>query len=449
MQLKESIYFHSPIFIQNLLTTLQGRRLFHERYGPAYQQRLQELKQKLGRPIDVRAEQLHRLNDFLSFCQTHSPYYQELFSTIALELPLQSIDELKQIPPLTKEILRQQNEDVHAHVHAPILGKTGGTTGKSIQVHYTKEDMQVRMAHLDFFKWTHGVEQGMRRASFTGQTLASTNQKAPVYWRMNKVINQMLFSIKNINPKTAAAYIEQLNRFQPESIDGLPSGMIEVARYAKKYGMTCTFRPKAIFPTAEMMTAEERALVEDVFHAPIYDQYASSEGAPIVAECPYGKKHLHYEMGIIERDEDGEILVTSFDTHGTPLVRYRVGDRMTLSQETCPCGHQGPIIASIDGRGRSFIQLRNGHRVFEGELAGIVRAFPNCIERVQYIQETRDEVVLLYVPDERCFEKEHEKKLFFVLDRLFDGQLNVVMRAVPEIPKEISGKTLLIKQQYA
>ncbi len=69
MQLKESIYFHSPIFIQNLLTTLQGRRLFHERYGPAYQQRLQELKQKLGRPNDIRAEQLHRLNDFLSFAK--------------------------------------------------------------------------------------------------------------------------------------------------------------------------------------------------------------------------------------------------------------------------------------------------------------------------------------------------------------------------------------------
>ncbi len=153
-----------------------------------------------------------------------------MFSSLALELPLRSIDELTQIPPLTKEILRQQNEDVHARVHAPILGKTGGTTGKSIQVHYTKEDMQIRMAHLDFFKWTHGVDQGMRRASFTGQTLASPQQKAPVYWRTNKVINQMLFSIKNINPKTAAAYIEQLNRFQPESIDGLPSGMIDMLK---------------------------------------------------------------------------------------------------------------------------------------------------------------------------------------------------------------------------
>jgi len=53
---------------------------------------------------------------------------------------------------------------------------------------------------------------------------------------------------------------------------------------------------------------------------------------------------------------------------------------------------------------------------------------------------------MLYVPDERCFKEEHEKELYFVLKRLFGGQMEVLLRAVPEIPKEISGKTLLIKQ---
>jgi phenylacetate-CoA ligase len=446
MQLKQSIYFHSPIFIQNILTTIYGRVLYQERYGSVYQKRFQELKEKEQFRINAEKEQLNRLNHFLAFCYDYSTYYKELFDEAQISLPFYQLEELKQIPILSKELLRTRNADIHAKVRAPILGKTGGTTGKSIQVHYTKDDMQIRMAHLDYFKWTHGIERGMRRASFTGQVLAATNQKSPVYWRMNKTINQMLFTIKNINPQTAASYIEQLNRFDPESIDGLPSGMIEVARHAKKYGIPCTFRPKAIFPTAEMMTAEERKLIEEVFHAPIFDQYASSEGAPIVAECRYGKKHLHYEMGIIEVEADGQILVTSFDTHGTPLVRYRVGDRMTLSEETCQCGHAGPIIASIDGRGRSFIQLKDGHRIFEGELAGIVRAFPNCIERVQYIQADEKEVVMLYVPDERCFKEEHEKELYFVLKRLFGGQMEVLLRAVPEIPKEISGKTLLIKQ---
>ncbi|WP_404274293.1 phenylacetate--CoA ligase family protein [Exiguobacterium undae] len=446
MQLKQSIYLHSPIFIQNILTTIYGRVLYQERYGSVYQKRFQELKEKEQFRVNAEKEQLNRLNHFLAFCYDYSTYYKELFDEAQISLPFHELEELKQIPILSKELLRTRNADIHAKVRAPILGKTGGTTGKSIQVHYTKDDMQIRMAHLDYFKWTHGIERGMRRASFTGQVLAATNQKSPVYWRMNKTINQMLFTIKNINPQTAASYIEQLNRFDPESIDGLPSGMIEVARHAKKYGIPCTFRPKAIFPTAEMMTAEERKLIEEVFHAPIFDQYASSEGAPIVAECRYGKKHLHYEMGIIEVEADGQILVTSFDTHGTPLVRYRVGDRMTLSEETCQCGHAGPIIASIDGRGRSFIQLKDGHRIFEGELAGIVRAFPNCIERVQYIQADEEEVVMLYVPDERCFKEEHEKELYFVLKRLFGGQMEVLLRAVPEIPKEISGKTLLIKQ---
>ncbi len=46
MQLKQSIYFHSPIFLQNILTTIYGRVLYQERYGPVYQKRLQELKEK-------------------------------------------------------------------------------------------------------------------------------------------------------------------------------------------------------------------------------------------------------------------------------------------------------------------------------------------------------------------------------------------------------------------
>ncbi|WP_231925627.1 MULTISPECIES: hypothetical protein [Exiguobacterium] len=47
--------------------------------------------------------------------------------------------------------------------------------------------------------------------------------------------------------------------------------------------MTC--QPIAIFPTAERIDAEERQVIEEVFHGLVFDQYASSEGAPIVSEC--------------------------------------------------------------------------------------------------------------------------------------------------------------------
>ena len=57
----------------------------------------------------------------------------------------------------------------------------------------------------------------------------------------------------------------------------------------------------------------------------IKDQYASSEGAPFIFECPHGKMHIDITSGVFEvldesgNDADmGELVVTSFSTRGTP-----------------------------------------------------------------------------------------------------------------------------------
>ncbi|AFS70643.1 phenylacetate--CoA ligase family protein [Exiguobacterium antarcticum] len=446
MGIKEQVYLSSPVFLQNLLTTVYGYQLQRERYGSAYQKRFQELLAKEAHPLDVEADQLKRLNTFLLFCRQHSPYYKTLFAELELQLPLQHVSDLKQIPPLEKETLRQQIESIRTDLEAPIIGKTGGTTGKSIQVQYTKEDMQIRMAHLDYFKATHGVRKGMRRISFTAQSLVSEHQKTPVYWRKNRALNQLLFTVKKISPTTMTDYLRAIDQFDPESIDGLPSAMIELAYHAKREGIELQCRPHAIFPTAEMMTSTERHLIEEVFHGPVFDQYASSEGAPIVAECRCGQKHLHHEMGIIELEADGEVLVTSFDTHGTPLIRYRVGDRMTSSGKMCPCGHPGPVIDSIDGRKRGYLIKPDGQKVFESQLSSLVKVLPNSVERVQYIQNSERDITFLYIPDWTRFSWEHEQQLYRFLKTLLGADMQVSLRAVQEIPREVSGKTLLVKQ---
>ncbi len=46
MALKENIYYRSPIFIQNWLTSLYGRKLMQERYGRLYEQKMKELRMK-------------------------------------------------------------------------------------------------------------------------------------------------------------------------------------------------------------------------------------------------------------------------------------------------------------------------------------------------------------------------------------------------------------------
>jgi len=165
MGIKEQIYNRSPLFLQHLFTTLYGYQLHRERYGPAYQERFRMLLEREHTTIDVKAEQLDRLNDFLHFCTEHSPYYHQLFTSHGIRLPFKDLSELKNIPVLSKETLRTKMAEIQTDIPAPIIGKTGGTTGMSLQVRYTIPDMQIRMAHLDYFKATHGVYRGMRRIS--------------------------------------------------------------------------------------------------------------------------------------------------------------------------------------------------------------------------------------------------------------------------------------------
>jgi len=190
-----------------------------------------------------------------------------------------------------------------------------------------------------------------------------------------------------------------------------------------------------------------RSILEEAFGVPVFDQYGSSEGAPIISECRHHKLHLHHETGIIEPyGEDGEVVVTCFTTRGTPLIRYRIGDRMTLSDETCNCGLNGPVIASIDGRGTSYIVSEKRGKVFEGDITTIARELPNSVLRLQVEQHALNHVTLRYIPDAKRFQPKHEQILLNEMRKLLGSEMKIVLEPVEHVKQEPNGKTLIVKQ---
>ena len=55
----------------------------------------------------------------------------------------------------------------------------------------------------------------------------------------------------------------------------------------------------------------------------------------------------------------GRLLITHLHSYATPLVRYDVGDFGKLESQ-CRCGHDGPTLSSIYGRGKHFLRHPNG-----------------------------------------------------------------------------------------
>jgi len=59
--------------------------------------------------------------------------------------------------------------------------------------------------------------------------------------------------------------------------------------------------------------------------------------------------HINVEDVIVEV-ENGDIIVTNLASLSFPIIRYRLGDQVTVSDERCSCGRAHPVIADIMGR---------------------------------------------------------------------------------------------------
>jgi len=195
-----------------------------------------------------------------------------------------------------------------------------------------------------------------------------------------------------------------------------------------------------------------RDLIAEVLGCILVDQYASSEGAPFILECKYGIKHIHPLTGIFEVvDENmqpadsGELLVTSFTTHGTPLIRYKIGDRITLSKTslTCQCGSHFPIVTSIDGRSADYVLSPEYGKVNLGNLSNATKDISGlfCFQLIQNVTGA----VIVNVVTNTTFDNKQEVNFIKALKvRLGDSML-IELNKVEDIPTEKSGKFRIVK----
>lgn len=99
--------------------------------------------------------------------------------------------------------------------------------------------------------------------------------------------------------------------------------------------------------------------------------YSAQEIGPIGFECEHipGNYHVATSNVIVEVDSGqcyrlgphrlGRVLVTHLHSYATPFIRYDIGDLASLASE-CACGHLGPTLSSVYGRGKNLLMHRDG-----------------------------------------------------------------------------------------
>ncbi|MDR1056216.1 MAG: hypothetical protein LBL90_10470 [Prevotellaceae bacterium] len=440
------VYDNSPVLIQNALISIYGCKLKKQRYGEVYLKYLEYLKHRDLSDLKKQKEiQNYEFLNLLNYAVSNSSFYKNFYNGIDLS-QIKSVDDIHLLPVLTKEILRENIDKVHTiSPNEGVSSFTGGTTGKSLKVIYTKENNQRRMAYLDWFKWLHGFENGkMKSIRFNGKNFIPFKQKSKIFWRQNSAIKQRLYSTFHLSQDNLKYYVKNINKYKPSAIDGFCTSICEIANYMKRNNIKSEFTPIAIFPTSETILAIHRELLSEVFGAPVRDQYASSEGAPFIIECPCGSLHECIDTGVFEHintDNGTKLIVTSFNSYGAPLIRYDIGDNIIESeQKKCGCGIAFPIIKAIDGRRADWLTSKERGNINLGNLSNVIKYIPNSVINIQFVQNTLDEIMLNIVFDEKIYKPEHDKLILDEMKIRFGGNMRFIVNKLKNIPRTKSGK---------
>lgn len=448
--LKDWVFRVSPLWAKGALLGIHSRLHAARKYGQIYRDEVAALRRRAGLSVDeLEHAQRALLAEFLDSVREVNSHYRGMMHGAGVDsasIKTDSISALLKLDVLEKQFLKN-NVSALASEGVPVfsVANTSGTSGSPMDVPYDAAGYQKGFAYWRRFYDSLGLGESFRNARFSGRVLLGEARNPRAFWVYDWSEKRLFFSTYHMTEANLPAYVAKLNRYRPQLIDGYPSALAILARFIEASGQRLTFTPQAAATTAETLFDEDRAVIERAFGCKVYNQYASSEGAPFITECSEGRMHLNTDTGYFEfqsvpgSEDVKELVVTSFRNLKLPLVRYRIGDTVRLDTDgsaPCRCRSPFPTIAAIEGRVDDL--LHSTERGAIGRLDPVYKGVVG-IDRSQIIQQGDDDFRILVVPGAGFTPATLE-----VLERNFRNRVGhsvgLAIDVVDDIPLSANGK---------
>lgn len=161
--------------------------------------------------------------------------------------------------------------------------------------------------------------------------------------------------------------IEQLHRHAPTVLATYPSAALLLAEEARAGRLQLSL--SEVWTGGESLSTAMRVEIEAAFGCPAANSYGASEFLAIAAPCRLGVLHLNADWVLLEPvDQRGSAVpagvcgattwLTNLANHVQPLIRYDIGDRVTLHAQPCACGSPLPAM-DVLGRTDDMLRLRD------------------------------------------------------------------------------------------
>lgn len=360
---------------------------------------------------ELQQQQEQKLARLVEFCYTNVPYYTRQFTRLGL-LPadIRTVRDLEKLPVLNKQIIKANLSDFTPRNLKSIRylsHNTSGSTGTPFQYRLAIEDWEISLAMM-YRDRGHGGYQPGDKLAYLSCRLPS--KETGIITRARSFIaGQVSFLCINVTPEKALENCTALNAYHPRFLIGGPLPLSTFAKFVQDNGIKLSFTPRAIFTNGEKLFPHQRESIEAVIKAPVFDLYGLDDGGISASECEeHDGMHIDMERGILECvdsqnrqiiNREGRILGTSLQNWAMPLLRYESGDLGIVSDRSCPCGRQLPLLKEVTGRIEGYILTPSGIKI-HGTVFQLILAKMGNISQFQVVQDSAQKIVVNIVPED-------------------------------------------------
>lgn len=319
---------------------------------------------------EISSIQGELLKETVWYLYKNSPFYKK---KLCNKPDIGGIEDINILPITSKEDIQKNNWGflcVERDKIAEVVATTG-TTGEHVFICPTRRDLE-RLAENEKRCFSCA---GVNPKDLFLLSVAMDNLfiAGMAYY---SGLQRLGAGVVRIGPHSPKKQLELIQTLNPTGIVAVPSFIIAIYKEAEKENInlsTSSLKKFVLIGEAirnpDFSSNAMGKMIERLGSVEIYSTYGLTEAQVGFSECRY-HKGLHSnpdlvyseivdEKGMVLKDgEIGELVVTTFQVEGTPLLRYRTGDITFMMHGECDCGRTSPRIGPIIGRKAQKLKVK-------------------------------------------------------------------------------------------
>ena len=209
--------------------------------------------------LEIQNEKLRKL---IRHAYDSVPYYHKLFDKLGLRPEdIQTKDDLSKLPILTKQIIRDNYDDMFSTAVDPKRfrkSSSGGSTGTPLRFCTDNHEWSMQRASTLRAWESYGLKLGDKVFSLGGDSIARKKNAFSLKNVYDLVImRNYKYNSSDVDQTGMAQHLENFKRIRPKAVRGYGSSLVIFARYLKEEG----YKPsgiKVVLTTGEVLMPNYR-----------------------------------------------------------------------------------------------------------------------------------------------------------------------------------------------